>query len=129
MKPLLILALMLTAAAPVPSAPTQDKYVPTSIREWESWSDAKQILFVNAFVGVIADKEAPVYNVTPGQIRAWFMQKKAPYNVSEGFTMVMVGTRLLDLQAKSGAADLSRIYIEDVVQWAIDMKFKVHFPS
>jgi hypothetical protein len=43
--------------------------------------------------------------------------------------MVMAGTRLLDLQAKNGAVDLSKIYIEDVVQWALNMKFLVHFPS
>ena len=128
MKPLFILALMLTAATPAPARPAQDKYAPTSVREWEALSDNKQVLYITVFVGLIADKEAPAYNVTPGQLRAWFTQRKAPYNVSEGITMVMAGTRLLDLQAKNGAVDLSKIYIEDVVQWAIDMKFKVHFP-
>jgi hypothetical protein len=129
MKPLFILALMLTAAAPAPAAPAQDKYVPMSVKDWEARSDTVQILYVSSFVALIANSEAHTYNVTPDQIRAWFSQKKAPYNVSEGFTTVMAGTRLLDLQAKNGAVDLSKIYIEDVVQWALNMKFLVHFPS
>ncbi len=123
MKPLFILALLLTAV------PAQDKYQPMSVKDWEARSDAVQILYVNAFVAVIADKEAPAYNITPAQIRAWFTQRKGTANVSEGYTMVLAGTHLLDVQAKNGAGDLSKIYIEDVVQWAIDMKFRIHFPS
>ena len=129
MKLLFILALMLTVAVPAPAAPAQDKYAPLSVRDWEAKSDRIQVLYITTFVNLIADKEAPVYSVPPGQIRSWFTQTKAPYNVSEGITMLMAGTHLLDLQAKNGAVDLSKVYIEDVVQWAIDMKFKVHFPG
>ena len=127
MKRLLIFAFLM--ATPILPAAPQGKYTPTSVKEWEGLSDAKQILYVSFFVAAIADKEAPAYNVRSDQIRAWFAQKKPPYTVSEGYTMVLAGTHLLDLQAKNGAADLSRIYIEDVVQWAIDMKFRVHFPG
>ena len=92
-------------------------------------SDAKQILYVNTFVGLIADNQAPSYNVAADQIRAWFRERKGATNVSEGYTMVLAGKTSCLPAGKNGAGDLSEFYIEDVVQWAIDMKFRIHFPS
>jgi hypothetical protein len=48
--------------------------------------------------------------------------------MSEGIMMVLAANGLLHRAAKTGGADLSKIMIEDVVDWAIQMKFQVKLP-
>jgi hypothetical protein len=43
--------------------------------------------------------------------------------------MVLAATGLLHRAAKTGGADLAKIDIEDVVDWAIQMKFQIKIPA
>jgi hypothetical protein len=125
MKPLFILALMLAA---LPAFPQKPKYTPTSVRDWEAKSDNDQVRYIRNFVGLIAAGEAPGYKVTPEQIRALFIDKVPGHDISEGIMMVLVAIGLLHRAEKTGGADLSKINIEDVVDWAIQMKFEIKLP-
>jgi hypothetical protein len=124
MKPLFILALMLAA---LPANP-QTKYVPTSVKDWEAKSDNDQVRYVLTFVNMIAGGESRGYKVAPGEILAFFTDKAPGHDMSEGITMVLAANGLLHRAAKTGGADLSKITIEDVVDWAIQMKFQVRLP-
>jgi hypothetical protein len=124
MKPLFILALMLAAVPAIP----QTKYTPTSIKDWEAKSDNDQVRYILTFVNMIAVGDARGYKVTPDQIRALFTDKTPGRDMSEGIMMVLAANGLLHRAAKSGGADLSKTYIEDVVDWAIQMKFEVKLP-
>lgn len=125
MKPLLILALILCA---LPAQAQKTQYVPISIKNWEAKLNNDQVLYIRHFVDLIADSEAPGYKVTPQQIRDLFIIKAPGHDTSEGVIMVLAGIGLLHRAAKDGGADLSKIPIEDVIDWAIQMKFEVRLP-
>jgi hypothetical protein len=119
MKSLLLFAVILAA---VPALP-QGKYTPTSVKDWEAKSDNLQAAYVLTFVDLMAPSAAPSYKVKPGQIRDYFLHRTPADKMPEGIAMVIAGTGLLDRAAKRGGIDLSKIYIEDVVQWVTDLKF------
>lgn len=126
MKPLLILALLFSAFP----AQAQSKYVPTSVKDWEAKSDNDQVLYIRHFVDLIAVGQARGYKVTPDQIRALFINTAPGHdNLPEGTMMVLAAVGLLHQVAKkTGGADLAKIDIEDVVAWAIQMKFELKVP-
>src|SRR5208282_5317570 len=126
MKPLFILALMLAA---LPANPQKTKYVPTSVKDWEAKSNNDQVLYIRHFVDLIAAGEAPGYKATPDQIRALFIDKVPGHDLSEGIMVVLAAVGLLHRVEKTGGADLSKIAIEDVVDWTIQMKFQFTMPT
>ena len=56
-------------------------------------------------------------------IRDWFVVKPAGKPVSEGMEKLYVELTAIELQAKDGKADLSKIQLENVIVYIVKQKF------
>jgi hypothetical protein len=56
-------------------------------------------------------------------IRNWFAVKADGKPLSEGMERLFVELAAIDIQAKDGKADLSKIQLESVIVWVVKQKF------
>lgn len=58
-------------------------------------------------------------------VRNWFTVKQAGKPLSEGMERLTVELGAIELQARDGKADLSKIQVESVIVWLVKQKFMV----
>ena len=56
-------------------------------------------------------------------IRTWFAEKPASKTLSEGMERLNVELGAVEIQAKDGKADLSKVQLESVIVWVVKQKF------
>ena len=56
-------------------------------------------------------------------IRTWFAEKPAGKTLSEGMERLNVELGAVEIQAKDGKADLSKVQLESVIVWVVKQKF------
>ena len=56
-------------------------------------------------------------------IRTWFAEKPASKTLSEGMEHLNVELGAVEIQAKDGKADLSKVQLESVIVWVVKQKF------
>jgi hypothetical protein len=57
------------------------------------------------------------------EIRNWFAVKAEGKPLSEGMEKLMIELAAVEIQAKDGRADLSKIQLESVIMWVVKQKF------
>jgi hypothetical protein len=56
-------------------------------------------------------------------IRTWFAEKPAGKTLSEGMERLNVELGAVEIQAKDGKADLSKVQLESIIVWVVKQKF------
>ena len=56
-------------------------------------------------------------------IRTWFAEKPEGKTLSEGMERLNVELGAVEIQAKDGKADLSKVQLESVIVWVVKQKF------
>jgi hypothetical protein len=110
------------------ATPAPEKWQTLSVKEWEALSGQERIDYINRYIDFTADAEAEARDVTGDEIRSYF-RDAGSNKIPRGLVVIAMGVNLLDKSAHGGHCDLSQVYIEDVVQWAIIIKFVQGFPE
>jgi hypothetical protein len=89
--------------------------------------DAKPAADRSAYVADFIDKmttDLRAKNPELAQsIRTWFADKAAGKNLSEGMERLNVELGAVEIQARQGKADLSKIQLESVIVYLVKQKF------
>jgi hypothetical protein len=56
-------------------------------------------------------------------IRGWFSRKQEGKPFSEGLERLYVELAAVEIQAKDGKADLSKVQLESIIVWVVKQKF------
>ena len=95
----------------------------TSISDYEKMpSSRRDDLVVNFIDKMTTDIRAKNPDLAV-KIRNWFAVKAEGRELPEGFERLLVELGALDLAAKDGKADLSKIQIESVIVYLVKQKF------
>ena len=96
----------------------------TTVSDYESKSINERSAIVSAFIDkMTTDLHAKNPQIAT-DIRAWFTEKQDGKPLSAGMERLMVELGALDLRAKDGRADLSKIQLESVIVYLVKQKFQ-----
>jgi len=94
-----------------------------SLKDFNAQPDKEQSAYIATFIDKMTtdlrDKNPPLAQ----NIRTWFARKMEGKPLSEGMERLGVELTALDLQAKDGKADLSKIQIESIIVYLVKQKF------
>ncbi len=94
-----------------------------SLKDFNAKPAADQSAYVASFIEKMS-ADLGAKNPQLGQgIRDWFTKKAAGKPVSEGMEKLYVELTAVELQAKDGETDLSKIQLESVIVWVVKQKF------
>ena len=94
-----------------------------SLKDFNAKPAADQSAYVASFIEKMS-ADLGAKNPQLGQgIRDYFTRKAAGKPVSEGMEKLYVELTAVELQAKDGKADLSKIQLESVIVWVVKQKF------
>ncbi|MGH9721915.1 MAG: hypothetical protein ACRD8O_17045 [Bryobacteraceae bacterium] len=94
-----------------------------SLKDFNAKPGPEQSAYVASFIEKMS-ADLGAKNPQLGQsIRDWFTKKPAGKPVSEGMEKLYVELTAVELQAKDGKADLSKIQIESVIVYLTKQKF------
>jgi hypothetical protein len=95
----------------------------TTLQELNAKSDKEQAATVTNFIDKMTTDMAAKNPQLAQDIRNWFVVKPTGKPVSEGMEKLYVELTAIELQAKDGKADLSKIQLESVIVWVVKQKF------
>jgi len=95
----------------------------TTVSEYESKSINDRSALVSAFIDKMTTDLRAQNPQMATDIRGWFTEKQAGKPLSEGAERLLVELLALDMRAKDGRADLSKIQIESIIVYIVKQKF------
>ena len=94
-----------------------------SLKEFNAKTSSEQSAFVSAFVDKMTTDLRAKNPQLAQDMRNWFAVKPEGKPTSEGMERVYVELTAIELQAREGKADLSKIQLESVIVWVAKQKF------
>jgi hypothetical protein len=95
----------------------------TSLKEFNAKPDKEQSAFIADFVDKMTTDMRAKNEKLATDIRNWFAVKAEGKPTSEGMERLAVELAAIELQARAGKADLSKIQLESVIVWVVKQKF------
>jgi soluble cytochrome b562 len=94
-----------------------------SLKEFNAKTSSEQSAFVAGFVDKMTTDLRAKNPQLAQDMRNWFAVKPEGKPTSEGMERLYVELTAIELQAKEGKADLSKIQLESVIVWVAKQKF------
>jgi hypothetical protein len=95
----------------------------TTLQDFDARTPAEQSATVANYIDKMTTDLRAKNPQLAGDIRNWFAVKAAGKPVSEGMERLYVELTAIDLQARDGKADLSKIQLENVIVYVVKQKF------
>ena len=95
----------------------------TSLKEFNAKTKSEQSACVVGFIDKMTTDLRAKNEPLATDIRNWFAVKADGKPLSEGMERLFVELAAIDIQAKDGKADLSKIQLESVIVWVVKQKF------
>jgi hypothetical protein len=94
-----------------------------SLKDFNAKPDKEQSAYVATFIDKMTTDIRAKNEPLAIDIRNWFAVKAEGKPLSEGMERLFVQLAALDIQAKDGRVDLSKIQLESVIVWVVKQKF------
>ena len=94
-----------------------------SLKDFNAQTGKEQSSYVATFIDRMTTDLRAKNPELAQNIRTWFARKRDDKPGSEGMERLYVELGALELQAKDGKADLSKIQLESVIVWVVRQKF------
>ena len=94
-----------------------------SLKEFDAQPGKKQCAYIATFIDKMTTDLREKNPQLAQNIRTWFARQMEGKPLSEGMERLGVELTALELQAKDGKADLSKIQIESVIVYLVKEKF------
>lgn len=94
-----------------------------SLKEFTAKTSSEQSAFVAGFIDKMTTDLRAKNPQLAQDMRNWFAVKPEGKPTSEGMERLYVELTAIELQAKEGKADLSKIQLESVIVWIAKQKF------
>ncbi len=94
-----------------------------SLKDFNAKPDKEQSAYVATFIDKMTTDIRAKNEPLAIDIRNWFAVKAEGKPLSEGMERLFVELAALDIQAKEGKVDLSKIQLESVIVWVVKQKF------
>ncbi len=94
-----------------------------SLKDFNAKPDKEQSAYVADFIDKMSTDLRAKNPELAQNIRTWFARKAEGKPLSEGMERLVVELGALEIQAKNGKADLSKIQLESVIVWIVKQKF------
>ena len=95
----------------------------TSLKDFNAKPDKEQAVCVSDFIDKMTTDMRAKNPQLAQDIRNWFAVKPAGKATSDGMERLFVELTAIELQARDGKADLSKIQLESVIVWVVKEKF------
>jgi len=95
----------------------------TSLKEFNAKTSSEQSALVAGFVDKMTTDLRSKNPQLAQDMRNWFAVKPEGKPTSEGMERLYVELTAIELQAREGKADLSKIQLESVIVWVAKQKF------
>ena len=95
----------------------------TTVSDYERKPINERSAIVSAFIDKMTTDLHAQNPQMATDIRVWFTEKQAGKPLSEGAERLIIELGALDLRAKDGRADLSKIQLESVIVYVVKQKF------
>jgi len=95
----------------------------TSLKEFNAKTSSEQSAFVAGFVDKMTTDLRAKNPQLAQDMRNWFAVKPEGKPTSEGMERLYVELTAIELLAREGKADLSKIQLESVIVWVAKQKF------
>ncbi len=95
----------------------------TTLKDFNAKTDKEQSACVADFVDKMTTDMRTKNEKLATDIRNWFAVKQAGKPTSEGMERLYVELTALQIQARDGKVDLSKIQLESVIVWVVKQKF------
>jgi hypothetical protein len=94
-----------------------------SLKDFNAKPDKEQAVYVGDFIDKMTTDLRAKNPQLATDIRNWFAVKPAGRPLSEGMERLGVELGALEIQAKDGKADLSKVQLESIIVWVVKQKF------
>jgi hypothetical protein len=94
-----------------------------SVQDFDQLPEQQQAHFVTGFIEKMTADIGANNPSLAQQIRDWFAHDEPGGSVSEGMENLVAQLTALDIKARDGRADLSKIKVEAVIVWVVKQKF------
>ena len=94
-----------------------------SLKDFNAKPDTERSAYVADYIDKITTDLRPKNEKLATDIRNWFAVKQPGKPLSEGMEKLMIELAAVEIQAKDGRADLSKIQLESVIVWVVKQKF------
>ena len=94
-----------------------------SLKDFNEKPAAERSAYVATFIDKMTTDLRAKNEKTATAIRDWFAVKQEGKPLSEGMERLAVELGAIEIQAKDGRADLSKIQLESVIVWVVKQKF------
>ncbi len=94
-----------------------------SLKDFNAKPDKEQAAYVGDFIDKMTTDLRAKNPELAQSIRTWFAEKPASKTLSEGMERLNVELAAVEIQAKEGKADLSKVQLESVIVWVVKQKF------
>jgi hypothetical protein len=95
----------------------------TTLKDFSAKTDKEQSACVSDFIDKMTTDMRAKNPKLATDIRNWFAVKPEGRPTSEGMERLYVELTALELQARDGKVDLSKIQLESVIVWVVKQKF------
>lgn len=94
-----------------------------SLKDFNARPDKEQAAYVGDFIDKMTTDLRAKNPELAQSIRTWFAEKPAGKTLSEGMERLNIELAAVEIQAKDGKADLSKVQLESVIVWVVKQKF------
>jgi hypothetical protein len=94
-----------------------------NLKDFNAKPDKEQSAYIADFIDKMTTDMRAKNEKLATDIRNWFAVKAEGKPTSEGAERLAVELAVIELQAKAGKADLSKIQLESVIVWVVKQKF------
>ncbi len=94
-----------------------------SLKDFNAQPGKEQSAYIATFIDKMTTDLREKNPELAQNIRTWFAQKREGKPSSEGMERLFVELTAIELQAKDGKADLSKIQLESVIVYLVKQKF------
>lgn len=95
----------------------------TSLKDFNARTPAERSAFVASFIDKMTTDLREKNPELAQNIRNWFAIKAEGKPLSEGMEKLAIELGAVEIQAREGRADLSKIQLESVIVWVVKQKF------
>jgi hypothetical protein len=94
-----------------------------SLKDFNAKPDKEQAVYVGDFIDNMTTDLRAKNPQLATDIRNWFAVKPAGKPLPGGMERLGVELGALEIQAKDGKADLSKVQLESIIVWVVNQKF------
>src|ERR1700690_4569357 len=91
----------------------------TSLKDFNAKTPAERSAFVASYIDKMTTDLRPKNERLAIDIRNWFAVTQPGKPLSEGMEKLAIELGAVEIQAKDGKADLSKIQLESVIMWVV----------